>query len=403
MRRAAVLAAAAVALLVAACVAVVWVEGAPLVPEDGGRAGEGSLGRVVLALLAAAFLAYLLALAVLRRRPAGLRAVLVLAAAIQLVPLAGPLLLSTDAWTYWSYGRIAAVQDGNPYVDAPGAFPADAATDDAGADWLDTTSVYGPAFTLLSEAVALAAGESEAAAAWVFKTIAALSVLACALLAARLARDRPRAAALVGWNPLFAIHFGGGGHNDALMIALVLAALALAGAGRRGLAAVAWVTALFVKWIPVVFFGLRALEARAAGRRVSHAAFAAAAAALAVVATLRYGLDWLRAFGPLARNAEGATSYALPDRLAQAGVPKAVALGLAVTALALGLAWLGREARRGRARLGLAACLLLATTPWLTAWYTIWAVPLAAAEDDRRAQAVALGFCIYLLPQTIPL
>ena len=70
--------------------------------------------------------------------------------------------------------------------------------------------------------------------------------------------------------------------------------------------------------------------------------------------------------------------------------------------LAGGLVWLAREALRGGPYLGLAGCLLLATTPWLTPWYTIWALPLAAADDDRRAQLLALGFCAYLLPQTIP-
>jgi alpha-1,6-mannosyltransferase len=263
--------------------------------------------------------------------------------------------------------------------------------------------VYGPAFTLLSEVVALVSGSSAAAAAWIFKVLAAAGVLGCALLAARLARDRPAAAALVGWNPLFAIHFAGGGHNDALLAALALGALALAAGGRRGLAGAAWAGAILLKWIPVVFLFLRALDARATGRRVEHRGFAVAVLAVLGLATWRYGFDWVRAFGPLARNAEGQTSYALPNRLEQLGVPQAVALGVAVVALAAGLAWLAREAVRGRARLGLAACLLLATTPWLAPWYTIWALPLAAAEGDRRAQLVSLGFCVYLLPQTIPL
>ena len=152
-----------------------------------------------------------------------------------------------------------------------------------------------------------------------------------------------------------------------------------------------------------MFLALRALEARATGRRVDHRGFAVAGLVLLGLATWRYGFDWVRAFGPLARNAEGQTSYALPHRVEQLGVPHGVALGLAALALAGGLAWLAREALRGRARLGLSACLLLATTPWLAPWYTIWALPLAAAEDDRRAQLIALGFCAYLLPQTIPL
>ncbi len=403
MSRAALLAAAAVALLVAGCVASAWIEGAPLVPADAGRAGGGRLGAVFLALLVAAFAVYLVALALLRRRPPGLRAVLLAALVIQVTPLAGPLLLSTDAWTYWEYGRIAAVHGGNPYVDTPSEFSADPAFDHAGAAWRETTSVYGPGFTLLSELVALVSGSSAAAAAWMFKSLAAAAVLACVLLAARLARDRPAAAALVGWNPLFAVHFAGGGHNDALLVALALGALALAASGRRGLAGAAWAGAILLKWIPAVFLVLRGLEARATGRRVDHRGFAIAGLALLTLATWRYGLDWLRAAGPLARNAEGQTSYALPHRVEQLGVPHAAALALAAIALAGGLAWLAREALRGRPRLGLAGCLLLATTPWLTPWYVIWALPLAAAEDDRRAQLIALAFCAYLLPQAIPI
>ena len=392
-----------IALLVAGCVATAWLEGAPIVPADAGRADGGRLGIVFLALLVAAFASYLGALLLLRRSPAALRATLVAAFVIQLLPLAGPLLLSTDAWAYWEYGRIAAVNGGNPYVDTPSEYPDDPAYDDAGAAWRETTSVYGPAFTLVAEAVALVSGKSAAAAAWMFKVLAALGVLACVVLAARLARDRPYAAAFVGWNPLLAVHFAGGGHNDALLIACTLGAVGLAAGGRRGLAGAAWALAVLIKWIPLVFFALRATEARASGRRVGHAGFAAAAIVVAVLATWRYGVDWLRAFRLLARNAESQTSYALPHRLEQLGAPHTLALVLALAALAAGLAWLLREAWRGRTRLALAGCLVLATTPYLTPWYVIWAVPLAAAEDDRRAQLIALGFCAYLLPQTIPL
>jgi len=115
------------------------------------------------------------------------------------------------------------------------------------------------------------------------------AVLACAVLASRLARSRAAAAALVGWNPLFAIHFAGGGHNDALLAALVLGALLLATTGRRALAGAAWAGAILLKWIPVVFLVLRALEARATGRRVDHRGFAVAGLVLLGLATWRYG------------------------------------------------------------------------------------------------------------------
>jgi alpha-1,6-mannosyltransferase len=325
-----------------------------------------------------------------------------IAVAVQLLPLGAPLILSTDAWTYWEYGELAEAGE-NPYRVVPADVPTNPAYDDAGAAWRDSTSVYGPAFTLGSELVARAVGSSSDGAAWTFKLLAALSMLVLTGLAARLATDRAAAVLLVGWNPLFAIHFAGGGHNDALMLALVLGALALAASGRRLVAGVAWALAVLVKWIPLAFLVLRGLEARASGRRVHHLGFAGAALAVSALATWRYGLDWGRALGPLARNAEGQTSYALPHRLEQLGVPHGLTLAIAGAALVAGLTWLAREARRGRALLGRAGCLLLATTPWLAPWYAVWALPLAAAEDDRRAQLVALAFCAYLLPQTIPI
>ena len=391
-------------LLLGCCVAVAWIEGAPLVPADAGRAGSdgGRWAWVFLASLAAAFAAYLGAAALLSRARPHLAAVCLAAVAIQLLPLAAPLLLSTDAWTYWEYGEIAG-DGGNPYRDAPDEVPATPAYPYAGAAWRDSTSVYGPAFTLGSELVARAAGSSPDAAAWTFKVLAALSLLALTGLAARLASDRAAAVLLIGWNPLFAIHFAGGGHNDAFMLALVAAALALAASGRKMLAGAGWALAILVKWIPIVFLVLRGLEARRAGRRVSHLGFAVAAGLVLGLGTWRYGLDWLRAFGPLARNAEGQTSYALPRRAEQLGLPHELALALAGLALAAGLVWLAREAARGRAWLGRAGCLLLATTPWLAPWYAVWALPLAAIEGDRRAQLVALGFCAYLLPQTVPI
>jgi alpha-1,6-mannosyltransferase len=387
--------------LVAACVAAAWIGGAPLVPESAGRAGSRDGWTLVfLAALAGAFVAYLLALRLLLGSRVGSNAVLAVAAAIQLLPLGAPLLLSTDAWTYWEYGAIAN-GDGNPYRDTPADHPANPAYRHAGADWRDTTSVYGPAFSLLSQLVAHLAGSSEDVAAWTFKVLAAVAVLALTVLAARLASDRPYAAAFVGWNPLLAIHFAGGGHNDALMMALVLGAIALVAAGRRRPAALLWPLAILVKWIPLVFFALRVLDARRTGRRVAHGVFAATAVAVLGLATWQYGSGWLRATGPLADNAGEQTSYAFPHRLEQLGLPHALALGLSGVVLVVGLVLLAREALRGRPHLARAGCLLIVATPWLTPWYVVWAVPLAAAEEDRKAQLAALVLCAYLLPQTI--
>lgn len=370
----------------AACAAFAWVDGSPLVPRHGGHPGGDLLwGRLFLACLAGAFLLYLAGLWLLGRG-GRVATVLALAAAIQLAPVAAPLLLSTDAWTYWSYARV-----GDPYRDTPSEDPA--SLPHVGTAWRDQTSVYGPAFSLATEPVGLT--ESADVAAWTFKALAALAMIAAAGLAAGLSRRPAFGAAFVGWNPLLAVHFGGGGHNDAWMAALVLAALGAAATGRRQLAGAGWALAGLVKWVAFLFLPLRALEARATGRQVGHAGFAAVIIAVAATATAVYGVDWLRFLGPLARNANQETSYALPHRL---GLPGWA--GVAVFAAAY--LWLLAEARRGRARLALCAGLLLVTTPYLAAWYAAWAVPLAAVEEDRTARVLSLALCAYLLPQTIP-
>jgi alpha-1,6-mannosyltransferase len=356
--------------------------------------------------MTAAFAAYLAGLYLLSRAGgvARRRAVIALACAVQLVPLAGPVLLSTDVYTYWDYGRIAAVNGGDPYTDEPSDYPEDVAFPLMGSYWHDTTSVYGPGFTLVSEVHAEAVGDSPDAAAWGYRVPAAAAMVALVLLAARLSARPAFAAAFVGWNPLLAVHFAGGGHNDAWMMAFVLGALALAAAGRPTLAGLAWAAAIAVKWVPLLFLPLRLLEARSTGRRIDHRGLALGLGVIVAIATWRYGLSWLGAAGPLATNlAEDRARYSLPSRVASLGLPEgAVALAFALAFIGA-YVWLLREAWRGRARLALTAGLLLVCTSWLVPWYAVWAVPLAAVEEDRTARILALALSAYLLRDAVPL
>jgi hypothetical protein len=351
------------------------------------------LAWAFLALLVVAFAAYVAGLHRISRGGVPLRGVVVVALVVQLVPLAAPLMLSSDAWTYWMYGRIATVHDANPYEDPPSAFPDDPAYPWSGERWRDSTSVYAPGFTLASEPIARAAGESHDAAAWIYKTLAALAACATVLLAARFGARPALAAAFVGWNPLLAVHLAGGGHNDAWVGALLLAALATQARGAG------WALGAAVKWVPYVLLPLHVLAAR---RRAGLGAFALTTVVVAALATWRYGFAWLDAFGPLADNARETTSYALPHRLSQLGVPEGAAIALFALLFAVVYAVLAREAWRGRARLGLASVALLACAPYVTPWYLAWVVPLAAVEEDKLARGLALAFTAYLLPQTIP-
>jgi hypothetical protein len=388
--------------LVAAASMLAWREDSPLVPRDGGLADQGTAWPFFV-LLVGAMLAYLAGLVLLRRGTVPLRPVLGIAIAVQLVPLAAPLLLSTDAWTYWGYGWIGTEGGGNPYVDPPADFPQSPAADYLGAAWNETTTVYGPAFTLLSEPLARVSGDSSDAAAWLYKGLAAAAILVALAAVARIAAAPALAVAFVGWNPVLAVHLAGGGHNDALVGALAAVSVALVLRRRDELAGAALALAALVKWVPIVFLALAAIAARARGRPSGLRGALVAALAVGVLATWRYGLDWARIVGPIADNAVLETSYALPARLEQLGLPHGVALGAALTIAAVGLVLLARRANHGEARLGLAACLVLATTPYLAVWYLAWAVPLAAADEDRVARIAALALTAYLLPQTIPL
>jgi hypothetical protein len=387
-------------VLVLGAALLAWPHGSLLEPLHGGHPrGDTTWSWLFLAAAAVALAAYVAGWTLLRSRAAALGAVAAVAVAVQLAPLAGPLLLSTDAWTYWSYARLSAVHGENPYRAVPADEPDDPSLPWVGTAWRRTSSIYGPAFTLASEPVGRSS--SPDVAAWFFKGTAALAMLLATLAAARVAENRAAAVAFVGWNPVIALHAAGGGHNDAWMAALVVGALALSAAGRRQLAGAAWAAAILVKWIPLLLLPLHVLADRR--RRFGWAGFALAGLALSALATVRYGTGWLHALEPVARKAGEQTSFALPSRLAGLGVPRELAAGLLAGAFLVAYALLVREAARGRPRLALTSTLLLFATPWLVVWYLAWPVSLAGAEEDRTAQWLTVALSVYLLPQAIPL
>ena len=103
------------------------------------------------------------------------------------------------------------------------------------------------------------------------------------------------------------------------------------------------------------------------------------------MATWRYGTAWLDALGPVAHNLREGARYSIPSRMEFFGLSHSVAVGLFAGLFGIAYLWLLREAWRGRARLGLAAGLLVAATPWLVPWYAVWTVPLAAIVPSTRA------------------
>ena len=382
-----------IALALGLAVAAAYPHGSPLVPGAQERSDLWSV--LFLSAAGTGFALYVATLMRLRSGGGSVRVACAVAVLVQAVPLAGPLLLSRDAYSYWAYGRIVVVHASDPYAKAPARFPHDPATREVAPAWRHTTSVYGPAFTAASAGIAVVAGTSRETATFLFRFLAAGAVVAAALLAASLASRKAFAVAFIGWNPLLALDFGGGGHNDAWMIVALLVALALIARRRDVAAGSAWVLAGAIKLPALLLMPLGLFGAR---RRVV-AGSVAATLTLALVTTMSFGTAWLSVFASLATRE---AAFSIPSRLAQLGLGETVAFSLARVVLVAGALWLAVEALRGRARLALAASLLLVTSPWILPRYAVWPVALAATEDDVLAQVVAIALAAYLLPDRVP-
>jgi uncharacterized membrane protein len=204
----------------------------------------------------------------------------------------------------------------------------------------------------------------------------------------------------VGWNPLLALHFGGGGHNDALMALGLTGALLLAASRRHQAEGAAWVVASAIKIVPLVLLPLRLLETR---RSFGYRGLIAATAVIATGAFVLYDWHWLTIFTPVANQLRSSSSLGLPYWAAKLGVPEGATRLALLIAFAAAYAWLAVRAARGRAQLALAACLLLLATSWLQPWYAVWAVPLAALDDDWGPRVLAVLLSAYFLRDALPI
>jgi hypothetical protein len=151
-----------------------------------------------------------------------------------------------------------------------------------------------------------------------------------------------------------------------------------------------------VKWVALALLPLSLLRSTSREARAAAVGFLVAAAAIASAAFLAFGTSWLTTIAPVAQRH---AAWALPSRLGSLGLPG----WLALLPLALAVPWLVRSAKAGRGRLALTSSLLLVGTPWLLPWYAVWAVPLAAVEEDALAWVLTLALCAYLLPDRVPI
>jgi len=162
-----------------------------------------------------------------------------------------PVLLSTDVYAYGFYGRLVSMYGADAYSVDSTLVSSDPFLALFGHN---TPSIYGPLWTLISAGLAWVVGNHIGLAVFLFREVAAVSVLLGAgLLWSSLRRLAPERAAqgtvFFLWNPLVITETGLSGHNDAVMIVLVLLGIWLHLQGYRVGAVVALTLSALVKFV----------------------------------------------------------------------------------------------------------------------------------------------------------
>jgi hypothetical protein len=370
----------------------------------------------------------------LARRGAATGGWMLATAALWAVPLLlAPPLASHDVYAYACQGQLWA-SGVDPYRTGPSGPPCTWLWA-VPPIWRDTPSPYGPLAVLVAGAAAAGSGGHLLVAVGWLRLSALVGVALLTWAVPRLATacgGDPRIALWLSVaNPLMLIHLVSGAHNDALLVGLVVAALALAAGGRPVPSAVLLGLAVAVKVTAVValpFAALLAYHLITGPRRWPRlAGYAGLAAAAYLVLALVTGLDlaFLRNLpttaGAYWLSVPSGVGMALGAPLQAAGVPDGIALGVrSARAVALyavlpaavaALCWRVRRsadpaALAGAAGRALAVAVLCA--PLVYPWYAVTALAvLAAAAPGRRLvtglAAVSTGLVFVVLPDSVNL
>jgi hypothetical protein len=338
---------------------------------------------------------------------------IVLVGALQLVVFAGPILLSTDVFSYIAYARMGVEHGLNPYLHGPVAIVGDPVFQYVGEDWIHVATAYGPLYTLISYPLAPL---GVVGALWGMKLEALLASAGTLALLWRCARargfDPVSAILLVGANPLYVIYGLGGAHNDLIMMLAMMAAVSLTIAGtpsgrREAGAAAAVVAGALVKATVAVLLPFMILSRR----RLAPIAGTLAAVALgAIVGYAVFGIHGIDLVAALNRDAAFVSTDSFAVEIAHLfGKPGVFPvdhdlLKVGLVLIVLHLLWRTWRGYDWVAASGWALLAISVTSTWLLAWYILWPLPLAAVSRDRRLLAATLAVqALFIVHQISPL
>jgi hypothetical protein len=328
--------------------------------------------------------------------------------ALQLIVFAGPILLSTDVFSYIAYARMGVMHGIDPYIHGPQSIANDPIYHYVGKDWKTVATAYGPFYTLISYPLAPL---GVTGALWGMKLMALLAGAGTLVLTWRCARLReldPRFALIaVGVNPLWVIFGLGGAHNDLIMTLLMMAAVSLTLARHEAYAGAVSIAGALVKATGIVLLPFMLLSRRRVAPLVGAAA---AGLACALAAYLAFGIHGVDVIAALNRNAAFVSTDSFPTEIAHLfGKPGVFPvdhhlLEAGLVLIVLHLLWRTWRGYDWVAASGWTLLAISVTSTWLLAWYTLWSLPLAAVSRDRRLLVATLAVqALFIVHQTTPL
>ncbi len=421
----------ATALIAIGALGIGWIPPASTLAEVGfvdllRSTTAGSLAARALVVIGLAMLlqAWLLVGAHLRSHPgddeSGVRPVIGLLIAWSAPLLVAPPMFSRDAYSYFVQGRLLVTGE-DPTLTGIAEVPR---WFDYGADpmWTQSETPYGPLFLIIERAVSSALHPHGFLGALAFRLVAIAGLALLAYFLVPLAKGQGARPVQALWlavlNPLVLLHFVSGVHNDALMVGLVVAGLALAcqlqclwGAVAIGLAAsvkpIALVALPFVgllwagadaTWlIRIKSWLLAGLVAVAVMVSMLFLAGAGEGMITAAFGTPGGVLTWLSpstAIGQGLGNAASALDW-VEDPMSVLSIVRAAGTAMALAVIVWLVLTPGRRSPvRGA---GLAFGVLVVLGPVVQPWYLLWALPLIAAGPLSPAwhRVIVLGTAFF--------
>jgi len=335
----------------------------------------------------------------------------------------GTPLFSRDLYSYVAQGQLA--HHGlNPYMVAPSALGPGNLLSSIASVWRNTASPYGPLFVTVSHLGVAVSGGSIVAQILVFRVVElvgiALMMVSLPLLASRLGNEPGLALWLGVISPLALFSFVSSGHNEALMLGLMLAGITLGTGGRlwSGVALCALAATIKLPAAAGIVF-LVADECSRIERSQRWRTIAASAGLTVLVVggiTLGSGLGWTW-LSPAALHVPTELRVLITPLVSVGtfihgvlhtiGLPVGLSATLTVVQAVGGIAavscilWMLLHTRTGDGvRLcGVALFLFVVLSPTVWPWYLMWGVAVLAATSAQRSRALAAvaGLAMFLV------